>query len=163
MGSDLYDVSVLSYREHTRAEAIAAALKRGRPLRAARAFFAADETYVEVTLRAETIHPDAPLEGAAIAIGSWHIEESRRFLGSLSLPEEIRLALQLEEWIVARCRTQGTESLSTRCIQQFGPASLRRKSDLDPVLQRLVEHKRCWISGDGRQRLIHIHPSLLYV
>ena len=59
MGSDLYDVSVLSYREHTRAEAIAAALKRGRPLRAARAFFAADETYVEVTLRAETIHPDA--------------------------------------------------------------------------------------------------------
>ena len=100
---------------------------------------------------------------AAIAIVSWHIEESRRFLGSLSLPEEIRLALQLEEWIVARCRTQGTESLSTRYIQQSGPASLRRKSDLDPVLQRLVEHKRCWISDDGRQRLIQIHPSLLYV
>jgi len=61
VGSDLYAVTVESYREHGPREATARALAFGSNLESAEKLFGAEEAWVETRLCARSIHPDAPV------------------------------------------------------------------------------------------------------
>ena len=98
---------------------------------------------------------------AAIAIVSWHIGESRRLLGTFSLPEDIRQAVRLEDWMLTRCRNSGVNSVPTCDIAQYGPAGLRRKDENAPALAKLAEHNRNRICTEGRRKFVQVNPSLL--
>ncbi|TKD10470.1 pentapeptide repeat-containing protein [Polyangium fumosum] len=61
MGSDLYDVSVRSYREWTRDEAERRALAFGPNIETAASFFDEAGPFVEARFHVKSIHPDAPV------------------------------------------------------------------------------------------------------
>ncbi|MDI3287701.1 pentapeptide repeat-containing protein [Polyangium sp. 15x6] len=61
MGSDLYDVSIRSYREWTRDEAERRALALGPNIETAARFFDEEGPFVEARFHVKSIHPDAPI------------------------------------------------------------------------------------------------------
>nr|WP_281319187.1 pentapeptide repeat-containing protein [Polyangium sp. y55x31] len=61
VGSDLYDVSIRSYREWTRDEAERRALALGPNIETAARFFDEAGPFVEARFHVKSIHPDAPI------------------------------------------------------------------------------------------------------
>ena len=98
---------------------------------------------------------------AAAVVTTWHLYEARRFMGELSVPIELSNAVKLNDWLVEYCRVNRVVQVSTRTVQQKGPACTRDKSRLDNALQELVEAGRVQIVKEARQRIMKINPLLL--
>lgn len=96
---------------------------------------------------------------AAVRIVTWHLSESRRFLGGLALPRAVANAVKLEAWLLAICRERGAGSLTAREVMHRGPNPVRRKADLLAALAELTEAGRARLEDDGRT--IRINPVLL--
>jgi putative DNA primase/helicase len=97
----------------------------------------------------------------AAAVASWHLYETRRFLGEIALPVQLNSAAKLDTWLMEYCRQKQVEEISTRDIQRLGPNCTRGKSALDGVLQELAEAGRVKIVESKRRRLVKINPALL--
>ena len=98
---------------------------------------------------------------AAFDIASWHINETRRFLGEFSLSPEFSHAALLDDWLRRRCRSEGTGEIPKREVLQYGPNPVRRKRELDETLKLLEELHRVRLVKDGKRQLIQLNPGLL--
>jgi putative DNA primase/helicase len=99
-------------------------------------------------------------EGAS-RIAAWHLNEARRFFAEFAVPPELADAARLDRWLVAYCKREQARFLSTKKIQQFGPAGLREKAALEAALRELEEAGRVRLVQEGRRRLIEVNPALL--
>jgi putative DNA primase/helicase len=97
-------------------------------------------------------------EGAS-RIAAWHLNESRRFLGELALPQELADAERVDKWLVDYCRQERTHRASTRDAQRLGP--VREKDRLTAALKDLSEHNRVRVHQEGKRRIIKVNPALL--
>jgi len=98
---------------------------------------------------------------AAFEIASWHINETRRFLGEFSLAPEFSNAALLDDWLCRRCRSEGIRKVAKREVLQYGPNPVRRKRQLDEALELLEELHRVRMVKDGKRQLIQPNPVLL--
>jgi len=102
------------------------------------------------------------VESAAQVI-TWHLLEAKRFLGELVMPPELANPMRLETWMLDWCRREGTDKVSTRQIQQFGPGGLRDKSAYTEAVKELAELGRARLVQDGKKKSVQINPALLAV
>lgn len=99
---------------------------------------------------------------AACKVALWHLNESRRLLGELDLSPNLRLAIQLDEWLIKRCNDEGVNQINQTEVLRYVPTSkLRRKDDLMPVLEELIDADRVTAEKNGRTTMITINPKLL--
>jgi len=99
---------------------------------------------------------------SACKVAMWHLVESRRLLTELSQDPALSLAAWLDAWLIERCNGQRMNRVSTRdVLREFPSSKLRRREQLTPVLQELVDADRASLIQDGRQKLIVINPKLL--
>lgn len=99
-------------------------------------------------------------EGAS-RVAAWHLNESRCFFGELALPVELVNAGRLDAWLIDYCRRERTFNVSTRRVQQYGPAGLREKAAMDSAVRELDELDRVRLVKEGRQKKIEVNPALL--
>lgn len=102
------------------------------------------------------------LESAAQVV-TWHLLESKRFLGELAMPPELANPMRLETWAIDWCRREATDKVPTREVQRFAPSGLRDKAVITATTQELAELGRARLVSDGKKRLIQIRPELLQV
>jgi len=101
------------------------------------------------------------LKSAGI-IAAWHLNESRRFLGELALPQEESNAIQLDNWLVKWCKQENTNVVLRRKVQQnVTPIRLRQKEALNISLKELKETNRLRLIEIGKRKEIHVNPALL--
>lgn len=98
---------------------------------------------------------------SACSIAAWHLSEARRFLSELALTPEQANPARLEVWILDYCKRERVDKVSTRDVQQFGPAGLRDKQAIQQALQELTELGRMRLVIEGRRKLIQVNPALL--
>jgi putative DNA primase/helicase len=97
----------------------------------------------------------------ASAIVAWHLWESLRFFNELALPEDIRSAMKLEQWLVQRCKGQQRSSIPKNHVRQCGPGSLRDNKRFEDAMDVLIELNHVRLILRGKQTQIEVHPSLL--
>jgi putative DNA primase/helicase len=99
---------------------------------------------------------------AAAKIIGWHLNESRRFFGSLQLSEADKDAADLEEWLVKYCRRFVVTSVPRSEVQKgINPRRLREGKVLDAAIEKLQCVGRVRLIQDGKQKLIQVRPELL--
>ena len=98
---------------------------------------------------------------SVVPVITWHLLEAKRFLGELAMPAELANPMRLETWMLDYCRREGTDKVSTKTVQQFGPGGLREKAVIDSTVKELAELGRARIVRDGKRKLIQIRPDLL--
>lgn len=94
-------------------------------------------------------------------VNTWHLLEAKRFLGELAMPMELANPIRLETWMLDWCKREGTDKVSTRQIQQFGPGGLRDKSAYTNAVKELAELGRARLVQDGKKKSVQINPALL--
>lgn len=111
------------------------------------------------------------LEGAGGAISSanmisasrivrWHLNESFRLYGDLTVPKELEAASKLNDWLIAYCKKEGVDKIAFKNLLQFGPSNMRKKGVLELPLDQLVGLGRVVISP-APARTVHLNPALL--
>ena len=106
------------------------------------------------------ITSDAIRSGSRIA--AWHLAEARRFFESVIVPPRIQDAIDLEVWVVERCRNEKCESISRREIQRHvTPARLRRSEHLTGALAELEDAGHVRLVEVGRQKVFEINPKII--
>ena len=97
----------------------------------------------------------------ASRIVAWHLNESRRFLGELALPNELANAARLDAWLIKYCRQKQTDMVPTQTVQQYGPCGLREKTVIEVAVGELQELDRMRLDDEGRRKIIKVNPALL--
>ena len=98
---------------------------------------------------------------AAVRIVSWHLNEADRFYSACAMPAELSDPILLEDWILTQCRQHTTTEVRITLIQQFGPARLRTKAALEPVLHDLYRLHRLRPGKTEGAKVVHVNPALL--
>ena len=93
----------------------------------------------------------------AAQICAWHLEEARRFLGELVLPQDLSDAFRLEKWLVIYSMDKKT--VSQRDAQNAGP--VRDKKRLDVALAELESLNRIRTVQEGKRKLIKLNPMVM--
>lgn len=101
---------------------------------------------------------DAEIESAA-RIVAWHLNESRRFFGELSLPVELADAARLNTWLINHCRDGNMQYVGKNHTRQRGP--IRDGKRLDAAIIELIALDRVRVREDGKRRNIQVNPALL--
>jgi len=102
---------------------------------------------------------DSMVAGRIVAI--WHLSEAQRFLGAMAMPSDIARPMRLEAWLLAQCRREGTDRISTRTIQQYGPGGLRDKTSMQSAVNELQEMGRARTVAQGKKRWVQLNPEVL--
>lgn len=97
---------------------------------------------------------------AAREIVIWHLFEASRFINEIAHSKELTNAVSLEAWLIAHCRKEQVDQISTRDIQRGGPNCVRKGPDLDRALKELVDTGRVRILKEGRRTLVEVNPKL---
>ena len=98
---------------------------------------------------------------SATRIVTWHLLESKRFLGELAMPAELANPMRLEAWLIDYCRRENTDKVPTKKAQQFGPSGLREKAMIDGAVKELSELGRARMIKYGKKKLIQVRSELL--
>ncbi len=98
---------------------------------------------------------------AASRITAWHLNEAKRLLGRTHLSEKQKNAALLDEWLIDRCRQEGTNTIRQSVVLQYGPNPIRQKVKLDAALSELESPGRLRCGTDGNKKVIIINPGLL--
>lgn len=96
---------------------------------------------------------------AASAIVMWHLNESRRFFGEISLPLELVNAERLDRWLIEHCKQEATYQVGKNHVRQYGP--LRDGATLDSAISELIQLERIRLESLGRQLIIKLNPKLV--
>jgi len=94
-------------------------------------------------------------------IVTWHLQEAKRFFRIAMPKPATRLAIELDEFLVRRCRESGKVSISGTHALQYGPGALRQRAALDEVLAQLSSHGRVRLRNVNKTLQIDVHPDLL--
>jgi hypothetical protein len=97
----------------------------------------------------------------ASRIVAWHLSESRRFLGELVLPDDLRDAAKLDAWLIDHCRREPCSSIRKNHVRQCGPGPLRDGKRLDAALKVLTDLDRVRQTHAGKQLLIEVNRALI--
>jgi hypothetical protein len=97
---------------------------------------------------------------SANRIARWHLNESYRLYGGLTVPQELEAAAKLNDWLVAHCKKEQVEEIGFTALLQCGPNALRKKALLEPPLEQLVGLGRVKVCV-APARTIHLNPALL--
>ncbi len=100
------------------------------------------------------VGPDTFTRAAALA--TWHLNEARRFVGGIALPEPMQDAERVWGWLLANCNATGGE-IGVRDIRQRGP--VRDSEKLGRALDELMEAHRIRRSQVGKKAVIHLNPK----
>jgi len=98
---------------------------------------------------------------SASVIAAWHLNEALRFLGELTLPEELADAAKLDDWLLKYCKENNVNKVSTRIMSQFAPYKLRNKAKRDSALKELINHARISLVQNGKKQEVRVNPHLL--
>jgi Protein of unknown function (DUF3987) len=93
---------------------------------------------------ATSIGPDAMT--AACELSAWYLAEALRLSGAHRQPLSLRNAIKLLDWL----RGKGKTEISLRDLMQFGPSSVRTKSEAEAAIGKLEDHGWLVKSGEGR-------------
>ena len=106
--------------------------------------------------------PDAKISRvhleSACKVVLWYLKEARRFLGFVKLPENIKNAIMLNNWLIDKSNLTGNRKFVWREIQQFGPRPIRKKEQLGPAIDALVATDRIQRVSDGKS--IELNPMI---
>ena len=91
----------------------------------------------------------------AIEIMLWHMQETKRILGSGEDIKSISDAQRLIDWII----TKGETGVTQRDAQRLGP--IRDKNKLQDLLFLLEEHHHIRTHSEGKKNIITLNPKLL--
>ena len=97
---------------------------------------------------------------SASRIVRWHLSESFRLYGDLTVPKELEAAAKLNAWLIAYCKKEGVDKIAFKNLMQFGPNDLRKKAVLEVPLNQLAGLGRIVISP-APSRIVHLNPALL--
>lgn len=97
----------------------------------------------------------------AASILRWHLNESQRVLNSTATPVGMADAAKLDKWLRAKCGEKGVAEFTVLELMQRGPAMLRKKEDLEPVLATLATLARIKVV-EGNPRMVKVNPALLH-
>jgi Protein of unknown function (DUF3987) len=79
---------------------------------------------------------DATAMNSACELMAWYIAEALRLSGEHRLPQSLRNAVKLLDWLHAK----GREEITRREVMQFGPGSTRTKAAADAAVETLISH-----------------------
>ncbi|BCA93913.1 hypothetical protein TUM19329_02740 [Legionella antarctica] len=99
-------------------------------------------------------------DGASL-IALWHLNESKRFFGELSLSPELASADRLEGWLIRYCKKNKVHAVPTSAVLQNGPSCVRKTSDMRLALCELQERYRARLNIDTTPNCIELNPALL--
>jgi hypothetical protein len=96
---------------------------------------------------------------------AWYIAESRRILSGYAVPEPIRCARLLLDWLVTADEHQtphnGMVAVNQRLISRYGPNRLRMKDARDQAVRLLVDHGYARMETIGRQTHVVLNPAAI--
>ncbi|MGC8968420.1 MAG: DUF3987 domain-containing protein [Thermus sp.] len=96
-----------------------------------------------------------------IALAEWYLLEHRRLMEGARVPEPLRRAALLLEWIRARAKT-GARSISTSEAMQYGPRAVGRTAQAVREALRLLEvHGYVRANREGRREVWEVNPRAL--
>jgi putative DNA primase/helicase len=98
---------------------------------------------------------------AAAEIVAWHLYQIRAFLDGVAAPPDMSNARKLDDWLIARCRELGTDSIPLRTVQNSGPNPVRNRQSLEATLAVLVDADRVRLMQQVRPKLLAVNPALL--
>lgn len=93
---------------------------------------------------------------AGIALASWHLEEAKRLMVKTVLPDDIKCAMLLEQWMIRR----GTD-VTPREISRSAPQKLRDMAVRDAAISMLLERGRLIEVSESNTSLLRVHPALI--
>lgn len=91
----------------------------------------------------------------------WHLKESQRFFGEISLSPELLAVNRLDAWLIAYCKRENTNQVPMQAVQQRGPSKLRKKEVINTALNELQELNRARLKVDGKHTVIEVNPALI--
>jgi hypothetical protein len=91
----------------------------------------------------------------ALALMQFYLSEYARLIGSADVPENIRRATQLLDWL----RTKRMRQVTARQVTQYGPGRAIRHADAAKTALRTLEEHGWLITDDGRTYTVH--PTVL--
>lgn len=100
---------------------------------------------------------------AAVRLGLWYLEESKRFFEEVALPSDLINAIKLDSWLIDYCKTRQAGHIEKSKARQLAPNKLRNIQELNKALEELELRNRIRVSTDetGRRGVIEVNPNLL--
>lgn len=89
----------------------------------------------------------------------WYLYEALRFCRQLAIPESLRKAERLEQWLFMKIY-DGMPLVPTREAQQFGPNELRGKPGAE-AFEVLVDHHRAKLITLGMKKFYCLNPEVV--
>ena len=99
----------------------------------------------------------------AIAVATWHLQESQRLFGELETTQAQKNLAVLDRWLCDYCEREGTRVVPRREVLQYGPGRLRVSDALQVATDELVEYRRVRDRKEGRTRVIEVSPNIVNV
>jgi hypothetical protein len=104
---------------------------------------------------------DADTAGRAAIIAEWHLNEAKRFLSGATTPPARRAVIELDAWLIQRCRKRGVTKIPAAEVLQFGPNPLRTSQERNKALEELSDVNRARLMAVKKKKWIEINPRLL--
>lgn len=101
----------------------------------------------------------AEIFDGASRIAAWHLNEARRFLGEIALPQELADAVRLDTWLIKRAKAIGTSTIPKNETRQYGP--VRDGKRLTAAIDELVSLERVRVIAEGRKAILQLNPGLI--
>ncbi|MFL6600170.1 MAG: YfjI family protein [Steroidobacteraceae bacterium] len=98
----------------------------------------------------------------AVRLAWWYLKEAMRYCKMNTIPEVMRNADTLEEWLVNKRIAKKLFRNRVAQIQRAGPSCIRERKDLDAALDLLEAHNRIRVIGTGeRTKFVYVNPDVL--
>lgn len=111
-----------------------------------------------------TVGPIGELTMAsACSLMRWYLDEALRHGRADGVPEEVRNAELLEEWLVRKQKADLRADITVNMVRQTGPGKLRVRAKLDAALDLLADHGRIRVTKLPRSKreYITIAPAVM--
>jgi putative DNA primase/helicase len=100
----------------------------------------------------------ASMESAA-SLMRWYLHEALRFCKQVAVPESVRKAERLEEWLMLKLY-DGMALVPTREVKQFAPNELRGAAGTD-AFAVLEDHNRAKLLTVGQKKFYCLNPEVV--
>lgn len=110
--------------------------------------------------------PGASISGdhmrSAVNLARWYLQESLRYCKLNTVPEVVRNANAVEEWLVRKRIEKGIMGTSVAQIQRAGPNPVRERPKLDAALELLQAHHRVYVHGmSANSKKVYMSPYVI--
>ena len=102
---------------------------------------------------------NAEIFDGASRIAAWHLNEARRFLGEVALPQELADAVRLDQWLIKRTKAMGASTVPKNETRQYGP--VRDSKRLTAAIDELINLERVRVVAEGRKTILQLNPGLI--